>query len=64
MRDSIHAEVYTIICFSDTSLPIADILTDLIVLTPYQDRSTETIPSILDVNLHGTYLRKFVHSKE
>ena len=51
LRDE-QAEVYKIICFSDTSLLISHCLSYLIVLTYPQECSAEEIPSILNGTLH------------
>ena len=51
-------------CLFDTSPLIEDILLDFIVLTSYQEHSLSLIPRILDVTLHDTKPRTFVHERE
>ena len=61
---SMQVDVYTMIRFSGTSLPRADILTDLIVLTLPHEISTDIIPIIIEVTLQATKPNIFVHGKE
>ena len=44
-----QAYVYTILHFSENSLPRAHLLPDLIVLTPPRELSADHIPIILEV---------------
>ena len=60
---SIQADVYKILYFSEMSLPSADILSDLIVLTSPHERYTYTIPRIFEVALKATKLRNLVDGK-
>ena len=48
MASEILINVYTILCFSEMSLPSADLFPDFIVLTSPHERSADPIPSLLD----------------
>ena len=60
----IQAYVYTILCFSEMSLPTADLFPDLIVLTLPHERSADPIPRIFEVTLQATNSRTFVDGNE
>ena len=59
-----QSDVYTILCFSDMSLPRADTLTDLIVLTSTHERSADYIQRFLKLpfNLQNQGLWQMVKS--
>ena len=64
LDSSIQADVYTILCFSEMSLPSADIFPDFIVLTSPHERSVDPIPRIFEVTLQATNPRTLVDGNE
>ena len=64
LDSSIQADVYTIICFSEISLPRADIFPDFIFLTSPHERSADPIPRIFEVTLQATKPRTLVDGNE
>ena len=64
LSSSIQAYVYTILCFSDISLPRADLFPDFIVLTSPHELSADPIPRIFEVTLQATKPRTLVDVKE
>ena len=64
LASSIQPHVYTLLCFSDISLPIADLFPDFIVLTSPHERSADLIPRIFEVTLKATKLRTLVDGKD
>ena len=59
-----QAYVYRIICFSEISLPRADLLPALIVLTSTHECSAYPIQRIFEVTLHDKKPRTFVYGKD
>ena len=64
LASSIQVDVYTILCFSEKSLPRSDIITDLIVLTSPHELSADHIPNVFVVTLQDTKPRTLVDGKE
>ena len=64
IASSMQSYLYTILCFSENSLPRADILPEFIVLTSPCERSADPISRILSVNLQATTPRTLVDDKE
>ena len=58
-----QADVYTILCFSEISLPRDDILSDLIILTSPHERSEDPTPIFFEVIMQATTPRTLVDGK-
>ena len=56
-----QADEYTILCFSEMSLPRADLFPDFIVLTSSHEHSAYPIPSTFEVTLQATKPRTLVY---
>ena len=59
-----QVDVYKILCFSEMSLPRADILPDLIFKTLPHECSVDPIPGNSEVNLQATKPSTLVDGKE
>ena len=59
-----QADVYAIICFSEMSLPIADIFPNFILLTPPHERSADPIPRIIEFTLQAKKPRTLLDGKD
>ena len=64
IASSIQADVYTILRFSEISLPRSDLFPDLIVLTSPHEHSADLIPSVFEVTLQAKKPRTLVDGKE
>ena len=60
---SMQIYVYTILCFSEMSLPKAYILPGFIVLTSPQEHSEYPFPRIFEVTLQDTTTRTLLEGK-
>ena len=59
-----QSDVYTILCFSEMSLPRSDIYPDLIVLIAPHEQSVDPITIIFEFTLQAITPRTFVDGKE
>ena len=60
IASSMQTYVYTIISFSEMSLPGSDIFPDLIVLISLHERSADHIPIFFELTLQATKPRTLV----
>ena len=60
----VQEEVYTILCFSEMSLPRDDIFPDLIILTSPHEHLEDPIPRIFKVTLQATKPTALVDGKD
>ena len=64
LASSMQADLYTIIFFSEISLPRVDILPDLISLTSPHECSADPIQITFEVTMQDIKPRTLVHGKE